>query len=57
MLLLMPGINPPLSFIASWAAITSKGAVYRALDSKNSIDLVDSFFIDLQPLIGQLRVS
>jgi hypothetical protein len=49
-------IDHPLSFVTSRTAIPLKGAVNKALDFKDAIYLTDSLLINLQPLIGELRV-
>jgi hypothetical protein len=48
-------VDPLLGFIASKTTITSKGAIDEALDSRDAIYLVNSLFIELQPLIGEQR--
>jgi hypothetical protein len=49
----MARVDPPLGFVASGTAITSKGAIDEALDSRDAIYLVNSLFVELQPLIGE----
>ena len=46
-------VDPLLGFIASRTTITSKSAIDEALDSRDAIYLVNSLFIELQPLIGE----
>lgn len=56
MAFLVPKVDSPLSLVASGTAVTSKGTVNKALDSKDAIYLVDGLFKDSQLLIGELRV-
>jgi hypothetical protein len=51
----MARINPPLGFIASRTAITSKGAINKAPDPRDAVYLVNSLLIELQPLICEQR--
>jgi hypothetical protein len=50
--LLVFGINPVLCLVLCWTAIALKGAIHKAPDILNTVDLVDCSCIELQSLIG-----